>query len=1774
MKLTALKLRTLTAMVVFLIASSIMQAQVNASRQADQYLSQKGEVTFSFQINDVSEIESMTSEMSILNYDPNTRTVYAWANTEQFRRFESSNRTFQVNSEDNEATGIVMSNELPASQNRGPYPLTFPLTAYPTYADYATQMQEFAINHPDICELVDIGGTTEGVAGGNKRLLFLKLSDNIGTEEAEPKVMYTSSIHGDEITGYPLMLNLINYFITAYKNTGHSDHLRIKNLIDNSEVWINPMANPDGTYYNNATNTSVVNARRANANNLDLNRNYPDNVNGPHSNGHTAYELETQHFMNLAANTHFVLSANFHGGVEVVNYPWDNTYDRHPDDDWFMQISREYADNAQANSPNGYMDYLNNGITHGADWYLVYGGRQDYMNFTHQCKETTMELSNTKLIPSNQLVSHWNYNREALIEYLIQGTYGFQGKVKDAVSGDPIEATIKLVGHDALGSHTVSSLPHGDFYRPVFAGTYNILIEADCYNSVTLTNETIANYQTKSLGDILLTPLTATAPSNLSTSGTNTISTNASWSATSADNFDIRYKVLAAPTWTEVLGVTNPYQITGLSPNTTYEFQVKSYCGSNSTAYSSSQQFTTTSPIPCIGSTISAFPYTETFDGGLGLWTQGLNDIPGVNYEDWTLNAGSTISTGTGPTDDFTGGGNYLYTEASDANETTNIGQNVTVTLISPCIDLTGYENTNFSFYYHMVGDAMGTISVEVSLDNGIIWNQLNAAGNTVTNTPILIGQQQTNQGSPWLQQTINLSNYDGQVIKLRFSGTTGSTWSSDMAIDQIKISADLASSSAPPTAICQNITVQLDNTGNATIIATDVDGGSTDDVAITNYDIDINSFDCSDIGTPVNITLTVTDADGQTDTCTATVTVVDQIDPEFQNIPANILLTCGSNQPTWTDPTATDNCDNTLTVIRTDSTGLNSGDLFPNGITTISYSVTDDSGNINTVSFNVNVTLDNQKPDAICQNLTLQLDANGNASITASQINNGSLDNCEIASITASQTAFTCADIGANNVTLTVTDANGNSDTCIAVVTITLQDEPTATNCWDNYVFNTGNCTWENQGTQPVEPTATNCWDNYVFNTGNCTWENQGTQPAEPTAINCWDNYVFNSGNCSWENQGTQPVEPTATNCWDNYVFNTGNCSWENQGSQPAEPTATNCWDNYVFNTGNCTWENQGSQPAEPTATNCWDNYVFNVGNCSWENQGTQPVEPTATNCWDNYVFNVGNCTWENQGSQPAEPTATNCWDNYVFNTGNCSWENQGTQPTEPTATNCWDNYVFNSGNCNWENQGTQPVEPTATNCWDNYVFNSGDCTWENQGTQPTEPTAMNCWDNFVFNTGDCAWENTGTQPTEPTATNCWDNYVFNSGNCTWENQGSQPVEPTVTNCWDNYVFNTGNCTWENQGSQPTEPTATNCWDNYVFNTGNCTWENQGSQPAEPTATNCWDNYVFNTGNCTWENQGSQPAEPTATNCWDNYVFNVGNCSWENQGTQPVEPTATNCWDNYVFNVGNCTWENQGTQPVEPTATNCWDNYVFNVGNCTWENQGTQPVEPTATNCWDNYVFNTGDCTWENQGTQPTEPTSLECWETATFNTATCVWDVTNDGDTVDPVCNIQNITVELDAFGNATITADQIDNGSTDACGIDTISVTPNTFDSNDIGDNNVVFTVTDNSGNTSNCNAIVTVMESTLSNPTFDYENVSIQPNPFNNYIQISLPTSIANDLFTIQLFDVNGRLVYNQIQSGKQGTLTVQGLDKLQQGPYFIKLINKNNGYSVVKKLIRF
>ena len=90
---------------------------------------------------------------------------------------------------------------------------------------------------------------------------------------------------------------------------------------------------------------------------------------------------------------------------------------------------------------------------------------------------------------------------------------------------------------------------------------------------------------------------------------------------------------------------------------------------------------------------------------------------------------------------------------------------------------------------------------------------------------------------------------------------------------------------------------------------------------------------------------------------------------------------------------------------------------------------------------------------------------------------------------------------------------------------------------------------------TQDPQPPVVNCWDNFVFNTTTCVWDNTGTQNPQPPVVNCWDNFVFNTTTCVWDNTGTQNPQPPVVNCWDNFVFNTTTCVWDNTGTQNPQP-------------------------------------------------------------------------------------------------------------------------------------------------------------------------------------------------------------------------------------------------------------------------------------------------------------------------------------------------------------------------------------------------------------------------------------------------------------------------------------------------------------------------------------------------------------------------------------------------------------------------------------------
>ena len=136
----------------------------------------------------------------------------------------------------------------------------------------------------------------------------------------------------------------------------------------------------------------------------------------------------------------------------------------------------------------------------------------------------------------------------------------------------------------------------------------------------------------------------------------------------------------------------------------------------------------------------------------------------------------------------------------------------------------------------------------------------------------------------------------------------------------------------------------------------------------------------------------------------------------------------------------ATDNCSGTPTVALS-KTAFTCADL---GTSLVNVTVTDGSGNSATQLATVTVQ-DGTAPTPHAQNVTVNLDAFGSATVTAAQVNNGSTDNCGVTTLSVSPSSFTCANLGANTVTLTVADASGNTATTTATVTVQDVTPPSA---------------------------------------------------------------------------------------------------------------------------------------------------------------------------------------------------------------------------------------------------------------------------------------------------------------------------------------------------------------------------------------------------------------------------------------------------------------------------------------------------------------------------------------------------------------------------------------------------------------------------------------------------------------------------------------------------------------------------------------------------------
>lgn len=420
----------------------------------DSLMKERDEYYFSFIINDVAELDFLSDAISIDKVNGNE--IVAYANNDEYKYlltlgYETSLMT---------PPSMVGDYDMHDARSRAEYEWD----KYPTYEAYESMMNEFAETYSDNCSLIELGTLESG-----RKILVARIND--GNPDGKPKFFYSSTIHGDETTGFVMMLRLIDHLLAR------RDLPEVDNVINNIDLFICPNANPDGTYHGG--NHTVRGATRSNAKGIDMNRNYPDALSGPHPDNKD-YAMETEWLMRLAEDYQFTMAAHFHGGAEVVNYPWDHTRTRHADDTWWRMISRQYADLVHEKNPD-YMTDEDNGVTNGADWYVISGSRQDYMNYYQACRELTLECSATKCPPASELPEYWDYNYNSIFALMNQALCGIHGTVKDAKTQQAVEAEIEILNYDDDYSVVKSQMPLGDFHRPIGEGIYNLEIRADGY---------------------------------------------------------------------------------------------------------------------------------------------------------------------------------------------------------------------------------------------------------------------------------------------------------------------------------------------------------------------------------------------------------------------------------------------------------------------------------------------------------------------------------------------------------------------------------------------------------------------------------------------------------------------------------------------------------------------------------------------------------------------------------------------------------------------------------------------------------------------------------------------------------------------------------------------------------------------------------------------------------------------------------------------------------------------------------------------------------------------------------------------------------------------------------------------------------------------------------------------------------------------------------------------------------------------------------------------
>ncbi|XP_065519172.1 probable carboxypeptidase X1 isoform X3 [Lathamus discolor] len=381
------------------------------------------------------------------------------------------------------------------------------------YKEMRKLMKRVSDECPDITRVYSIGKSYLGL-----KMYVMEISDNPGQHEVgEPEFRYVAGMHGNEVLGRELLLNLMEYLCREFR----AGNPRVVQLVTETRIHLLPSMNPDGyeTAYKLGSELSGWAMGRWTYEGIDLNHNFADlntalwdaedNDLVPHefpnhyipipeyyTFANATVAPETRAVIDWMQRYPFVLSANLHGGELVVTYPFDmtRTYWKAqeltptPDDGVFRWLATVYATSNLAMASEErrlchYDDFTRFGnIINGANWHTVPGSMNDFSYLHTNCFEITVELSCDKFPHASELPAEWENNRESLLLYMEQVHRGIKGVVRDGDTEEGIANAIISV--DGI-NHDIRTAFHGDYWRLLNPGEYEVTARAEGYEAAT-----------------------------------------------------------------------------------------------------------------------------------------------------------------------------------------------------------------------------------------------------------------------------------------------------------------------------------------------------------------------------------------------------------------------------------------------------------------------------------------------------------------------------------------------------------------------------------------------------------------------------------------------------------------------------------------------------------------------------------------------------------------------------------------------------------------------------------------------------------------------------------------------------------------------------------------------------------------------------------------------------------------------------------------------------------------------------------------------------------------------------------------------------------------------------------------------------------------------------------------------------------------------------------------------------------------------------------------